>query len=201
MSKHAQSVTITHSGRSFEAIEWSPATPAGTVVVAVEGDVADLVGPVAEMLMNRYRVIGVELKSAWDVVTAAWWAADPVVVLAQGDAGRIGCEAARLAPGAVRALVLADYAPEPGSADVAGLAVPVLVFSGRESTDETHAQAVAAHSEIAGSHLIELDGCGELPTKNCATALAESVTWYLAELGKPFMEFNGEGAEPVDPRR
>ena len=143
------------------------------------------------------------LKSAWDPITIAWAAMDPVVLLAQGDAGLIACETARLAPGAVRALVLADYAPEPTAKVHMGLAVPILVFRGRESSAETHAQAVKVRDEIPGSHLIELDDCSELPTKNCPTALAESLMWYLDDLGKPMMEFDefsGSQSEPVDPR-
>ena len=153
--------------------------------------------------MGRSRVIGVALKSKWDPVTIAWWAADPIVLVAQGEAGHVACDTARLAPGALRALVLADYAPEPKSADHSGLAVPVLVFHGRESSAETHARAVKLHDEIGGSHLIELDDCAELPTKNCATALARSLTWFLDGLGKPFQEFtqfSGSGTEPVDPK-
>ena len=203
ISKRAEPVRIEHSGRRVDVLEWSAGHPKATIVVAVSGDVAGQVGPVAEKLMKTHRVIGVELNSQWNPVTIAWSVAEPIVLLAQGDAGRIACDTARLAPGALRALVLADYAPEPGSANHSGLAVPVLVFHGRSSPAKTHAQAVKLHEEIEGSHLIEPDNCGELPTKNCPGVLAESVTWFLEELGKPFMEFTGfadSSKEPVDPK-
>lgn len=197
------SVQIEHSGRKVDALEWKTATSITTVVIAVDGGVSELVSPVAEKLMDRHRVLGVNLRSAWDAVTIAWGSQDPIVLLAQGESGRTACETAQLAPGALRALVLADYAPKAGNHDAAGVVVPVLVFHGRESSAETHAQAVRFRDEISGSHLIELDGCAELPTKNCATALAESLTWYLDELGKPVMEFEefaGAEKEPLDPR-
>ena len=199
----AEPVRMGHSGRTVDGLLWQDGESGVTIVVAVDGDIADTVGPLAEKLMEHNRVIGVVLKSKWDPVTIAWWSADPVVLVAQGEAGRVACDAARLAPGSLRALVLADYAPIPGSTDHAGLAVPVLVFHGRASSGETHAQAVKLHEEITGSHLIEPDDCAELPTKNCASVLAESVSWFLDDLGKPFMEFtqfSGSGAEPVDPK-
>ncbi len=201
--RKAAPVTIEHTSRSIEALEWSSVSSDTTIVVAVDGDVAELVGPVAEELMARNRVIGVNLASAWDPVTVSWWAQDPVVLLAQGDAGALACKTALLAPGALRALVLADYAPTEGSDEHGEIKTPVLVFHGRDSSAETHAQAVKFRDEVAGSHLIELDSCNELPTKNCATALAESLTWYLDELGKPLQEFSdfaGADQEPADPR-
>ncbi len=201
--RSAVPVTIEHTGRSVSALEWKTVSSGPTIVVAVEGDIAELAGPVAEKLMDNNRVIGVSLTSAWDPVTIAWWAADPIVLLAQGAPARLACKTAKLAPGALRALVLADYSPGQDSDASTGIVVPVLVFHGRDSSAETHTQAVRLHEDIPGSHLIELDGCVELPTKNCATALAESLTWYLDELGKPFMEFdqfNGASKEPVDPR-
>jgi len=151
--------------------------------------------------MGENRVIGIRMQSPWDAVTIAWWAQEPVVLLAQGAAGEHACNAARLAPGSLRALVLADVPP--GSADFGGIGVPVLVFHGRESSTESHAQAVQEHDDIPGSHIIELDGCGEFPTKNCAGALAESLSWYLQTLGQPVMEFTdfaGADAEPLDPK-
>ncbi|MDA1296871.1 MAG: hypothetical protein O3B04_02570 [Chloroflexi bacterium] len=204
--RRAEPVKIEHTARSVDALEWSAVTSATgrpTIVLAVEGDIADVAGPLAEKLMDRNRVIGVVLKSKWDPVTIAWWAADPVVVVAQGAACRVACETARLAPGALRALVLADCIPRKAAGGQYGLAVPVLVFQGRESSAGTHAQAVRLSDDIVGSHLIELDDCAELPTKNCATTLAESLTWFLDELGKPFMEFDkfaGSGKKPVDPK-
>lgn len=201
--RYAEPVQIEHTGRCVNGLEWSTGVDGTTVVIATTGEIADVVGPTAEMLMGKNRVIGVELKSAWNPVTIAWWAANPVVLVAQGDAGKLACDAARLAPGAIRALVLADYAPEPGPVDHSGLAVPVLVFHGRSSPARTHAQAVKLHEEIDGSHLIEPDGCGELPTKNCPSVFTESLNWFLHELGKPFMEFNqfeGSHKEPVDPQ-
>ncbi len=200
--RKASAVEIEHTGRTVEALEWSSPTSGPTIVIAVDGDVADLVSPVAEQLMDSNRVIGVNLKSAWDAVTVSWWAQDPVVLVAQGDAGKLACDTARLAPGALRALVLADAAPGNNGVDHSHLVVPVLVFHGRESSAETHEQAVKIKGQIADSHLIELDGCSDLPTKNCATALAQSLEWYLAELGKPTMEFSdfaGSDEEPPDP--
>lgn len=199
----AASLQIENSGRSVDALEWKSVSSVTTVVIAVEGDVAELVGPVAEKLMERNRVIGINMHSAWNPLTIAWWLREPIVLLAQGSSGRLACETARLAPGALRSLVLADYAPETETRDHSDVVVPVLVFHGRESSAETHAQAVRVRDEIPGSHLIELDGCAELPTRNCATALAESLMWYLDDLGKTVMEFDtfaGAEKEPVDPQ-
>lgn len=201
-NRRAAPVKIEHTARSVDALEWSTPGSVSTIVVAVDSDVANLIGPVAEKLMDRFRVIGISLKAKMDPVTVSWWATDPVILLAQGKAGETACETARLAPGAIKALVLADYAP-PVDEDTSPLAVPVLLFTGRESSSESHEAAVAAHSHMRGSKLIELDGCADQPTKNCPTALAESLTWYLEELGKPYMEFSdfsGSDTEPVDPK-
>lgn len=201
--QRAEPVRMGHSGRTVEGLLWQDVVSGATIVVAVDGEIADTAGPLAEKLMEQNRVIGIVPNSKWDPVTIAWWSADPVVLVAQGETGRVACDAALLAPGSLRALVLADYAPKPGSIDHAGLAVPVLVFHGRASSGETHAQAVKLHEEITGSHLIEPDDCAELPTKNCASVLADSVNWFLGDLGKPFMEFtqfSGSGTEPVDPK-
>lgn len=133
----AASLQIENSGRSVDALEWKSVSSVTTVVIGVEGDVAELVGPVAERLMERNRVIGINLNSAWDPLTIAWWLREPIVLLAQGASGRLACETARLAPGALRALVLADYAPEPEASDHSEVDVPVLVFHGRESSTST----------------------------------------------------------------
>lgn len=202
-TRKAAPVQIEHSGHRIYAFEWSTVSSTTTIVVAVFGDVADQVGPLAEELMDRARVIGIHPLSAWDPVTIAWSIAEPVVLLAQCETGWFACDTARLAPGAVKALVLVDHSSLPDADGKSGLAVPVLLFHGRESSAETHAQAVKTHELFSGSHLIELDGCGELPTKNCASALAESLMWYLDELGKQVMEFDafaGADREPVDPR-
>ncbi len=194
-------VTIEHSGRTVDALEWSSIDSKQTVVVAVDGNVADMVAPLAGELEHTYRVNGASLRRGWDAVTVSWWAQEPLVLIAQGRAGELACDAARLAPGAIRALVLADVPPS--SANLSGIVVPTLVFHGRDSSAETHAQAVKTHHEIPGSHIIELDGCAELPTKNCPAALAESLSWYLSHLGDPvieFTDFDGSDAEPVDPK-
>ena len=197
----AAPVKIEHTARSVDGLEWSTPGSVSTIVVAVDGDVANLVGPVAELLMDRFRVVGISIGARMDPVTISWWAADPVILLAQGRAGGIACETARLAPGAIKALVLADYAPPTNVKDASPLPVPVLLFTGRDSSTESHEAVVAAHSVIEGSKLIELDGCAEQPTKNCPTALAESLTWFLDQLARPYMEYESSAdKEPVDPK-
>lgn len=201
--RKAEPVAIEHTGRTANALEWSTPGSISTVLVAVEGDVAELVSPVAENLMDRFRVIGVNLESSWDPVTVAWWAADPVVLVAQGTQANTACETALLAPGAVKALVLAEASDDIDTETVSSIAISTLVFRGRQSESQSHEAAVDLHQAISGSHLIELDGCGDQPTKNCPTALAESLTWYLGELGKPhieFSDFSGANEEPVDPK-
>ncbi len=200
-NRRAAPVKIEHTARSVDALEWSTPGSVSTIVVAVDGDVANLVGPVAELLMDRFRVVGISLGARMDPVTISWWAADPVILLAQGRAGGIACETARLAPGAIKALVLADYAPPTNVKEASPLPVPVLLFTGRDSSTEPHEAAVAAHGHIPDSKLIELDGCADQPTKNCPTALAESVTWFLDQLARPYMEYESSaGAEPIDPK-
>jgi pimeloyl-ACP methyl ester carboxylesterase len=202
----AQPRTIQHSGRRVETVEWNSDRQETTIVIAVDGDVLDLVSPIARMLMDRFRVIGMSPRSAADLTAVVKSLDEQVVLLAQGDTGKLAFEAALKTPPAIKALVLAEYAPEAGSLrdiDFSPVTTPVLVFRGRESAAETHAQAVRVHEEIPSSQLIELDNCGNLPTKNCPTQLSESLRWFLAEVGKPYMEFEdfpGADAEPVDPK-
>ena len=195
--------TIRHSGHSVDAVEWNTEAQETAIVVVVDGDVLELVSPLAHMLMDTFRVIGISPESAQDAVTVVQSLTEPTILLAQGDAGKLACEAALLVPAAITALVLADYAPRAGSINHSSLAIPVLVFHGRQSAAETHAQAVRVHEEIPGSQLIELDNCGSLPTKDFPTQLSESVRWFLHEMGKPhmqFADFPGSEAEPVDPK-
>jgi hypothetical protein len=202
----AQRRTIQHSRRSVEAVEWNSDREQPTIVVAVDGDALNLVSPIARMLMDTFRVIGVSPSSADDLTAVAKSLNEPFVFLAQGSAGKAACEAAMKIPAAIKALVLAEYAPKPGSRigeTHASLTVPTLVFRGRQSTAESHEQAVHVHEEIPGSQLIELDNCGNLPTRDFPTQLSESVRWFLDELGQPYMEFEdfpGSEAEPVDPK-
>ena len=175
-------------------------------MVAVAGDVLNLVSPIARMLMNQFRVIGVSPSSPGDIVAIAKSSQKPVVLLAQGSVGKSACEATLKAPSAIKALVLAEYAPKPGGPsgkDHSAITVPTLVFRGRQSTAESHEQAVRVHEEIPGSQLIELDNCGSLPTRDFPTQLSESVRWFLDELDNQYMEFDdfpGSEAEPVDPK-
>ena len=199
----AEKRTLRHSVKIVEALEWSPEKPEMTIVVVVSGNVVDLVSPLARLLMDKFCVIGISPVSVDDLVASVKSFDEPVVLLAQGAVGKLACEASLQATASIKALVLADYAPQPGSVNHRSVKVPALVFHGRESAAETHAQAVLVHEEIPGSQIIELDNCGRLPTKHCPTELSESIRWFLDELGKPFMEFEdfpGSDKEPVDPK-
>lgn len=185
--------------RVLTGLEWSSDADSAPLVLADENCSAELFGPFAEKAMDAFRVIGIPLSSHWDPITTSWWAGEPVVLVAQGNAGKLACEAAIAAPGAIRALILADYAPEDGSTSHKGVVLPTLVFHGRQSDAKTHAQAVKLHEEIQGSHLIEPENCGAAPTKSCAEPLSAAVKWFVSELSNPHMEFQ-TGTEPVDPR-
>jgi pimeloyl-ACP methyl ester carboxylesterase len=160
---------------------------------------AEVLGPLAEQLSVKYRVVGIPFNHYWDAITAAWNAGEPVILIAQGGAGARACLAAVAAPGSFRALVLADYAPPEDSDEYRGVIVPTLVFHGRQSPAETHAQAVRLHERVLNSRLIEPENCGPQPTRSCAPVLAESIDWFLSGLGREYMEF-AAGSEPVDPR-
>jgi hypothetical protein len=197
--KMAEPVTVSHSMRNVAGLEWRTATSGAPLVIAAPELSAESLAPFAERAMARFRVIGIKAVTPWDPITTCWWAGEPVILLAQGAAGKLACQSALTAPGAVKALILADYAPAKGDTAHRGIIVPTLVFHGRQSGAETHAQAVRLHEEIPGSHLIEPEDCGAEPTRTCAEPLAQSLEWFLGELGAAPMLF-GDGPEPVDPR-
>jgi pimeloyl-ACP methyl ester carboxylesterase len=186
-------------GSSLDGIEWSTLSKSPLVIAGKEAS-AGLFGPFAEQMMGRFRVVGIKADTYWNTITTVWWAGEPAVVVALGETGRLACRAASISPGSFRALVLADYVPPAGSTEHKGLAVPTLIFRGRQSKAQSHEQAVKLHEEMRGSHLIEPENCGAEPTKTGATVLAESITWFLEELGKPYMEFK-TSQKPVDPKK
>ena len=198
-NRDAEPVIIDHSMRTLDGLDWNAGGTQIPIVIASDTLSADALAPFAERVVSGRRVVGIKANSHWDPITTSWWVGQPVVLLAQGAAGKLACQTALAAPGSIHALVLADYAPEPGDTSHSGIAVPTLVFHGRQSDTETHAQAVRLHEEIPNSHLIEPESCGAEPTRTCAEPLAAALEWFLAELGKPYMQF-GNGGEPVDPR-
>ena len=197
-TKRAAPVVVEHSGRTLEGWEWSGVDGAPPLIFAVRDCTAEIVEPLAERLAKTFRVIAVSARGQWDVITTAWWAGEPAILVAQGDAGALACRAADTAKGAFRALALADYVPAQGSGDHRGLTVPALVFRGRQSDAQSHQQAVALHEEIAGSHLVEPEDCGATPSQSCAGPFAEAIEWYAGALGERSMDF-ATGQATVDP--
>ena len=197
-SKLAAPILVEHVGRKLEGWEWASREGAPPLVFAARDCTPEIAGALAERLSKTFRVIAVPVNGQWDIITAAWWAGEPVVLVAQGEAGALACRAADTAKGAFKALVLADYAPAKGSDDHRCLAVPALVFRGRQSDAQTHLQAVALHEEIAGSHLVEPEDCGATPSQSCAGPFSQAIEWFVATLGETHMDY-ATGQTSVDP--
>ena len=146
-------------------------------------------GNLAAGLVSDYRILALE-KSEWPLLMEGIWAAgEPAVLVAQGVAAGPAIQCAIEAPGSVRAAVLVDYALPSGATGPTSLVMPCLVFRGRQSDVTSHADAVALHEAIPGSHLIEPENCGAWPDESTASALEESIRLFLSRLGAPFAEY------------
>lgn len=140
-------------------------------------------------MASDYRMLALE-KSEWPLLIEAIWASgEPAVLIAQGDAAETAIHVATVAPGSVRAAVFVDYALPDGADATIRLAMPNLVFRGRQSNVTSHADAVALHEAIPGSHLIEPENCSAWPDDTIAPALEESVRLFLSRLGQPFAAY------------
>ncbi len=186
---HVETSIAQFPGREIPVLEWSDGEPRPPIIMlAGSGSAGDWSG-LAAGLATDYRMLALE-KSEWPLLIEAIWASgEPAVLVAQGDAAETAIHVATVAPGSVRAAVLVDYALPDGTDATIRLAMPSLVFRGRQSNVTSHADAVALHEAIPGSHLIEPENCGAWPDHTSAPALEESVRLFLSRLGEPFAAY------------
>ena len=186
---HVDTSIAQFPGREIPVLEWSDGEPRPPIIMLSGSGAASDWGNLATGLATDYRMLALE-KSEWPLLMEAIWASgEPAVLVAQGDAAGPAIQCAIEAPGSVRAAVLVDYALPAGAVGPTGLAMPCLVFRGRQSDVTSHADAVALHEAIPGSHLIEPENCAAWPDDSTASALEESVRLFLSRLGAPFAEY------------
>ena len=186
---HVETSIAQFPGREIPVLEWSDGEPRPPMIMLAGSGSASDWAQLASGLVSDYRLLAVE-KSEWPLLMEAIWASgEPAVLVAQGDAAGPAIQVAVEAPGSVRAAVLVDYALPDGVAGPVNIAMPSLVFRGRQSDVTSHADAVALHEAIPGSHLIEPENCGAWPDASNAPALEESVRLFLSRLGAPFAAY------------
>ena len=186
---HVETSIAMFPGREIPVLEWSDGEPRPPVIMLAGSGTAGDWGNLAAGLVSDYRMLAIE-KSEWPILMEAIWASgEPAVLVAQGDAAGPAIQCAIEAPGSVRAVILVDYALPDGAAGPVSLVMPCLVFRGRQSDVTSHADAVALHEAIPGSHLIEPENCAAWPDDSSASALEESVRLFLSRLGAPFAEY------------
>ena len=186
---HVEKSIAQFPGREIPVLEWSDGEPRPPIVMLAGSGPAREWGQLAAGLATDYRMLALE-KSEWPLLIEAIWASgEPAVLVAQGDAAETAIHVASVAPGSVRAAVLVDYALPDGADGIIKLAMPCLVFRGRQSDMTSHADAVALHEAIPGSHLIEPENCGAWPDSTCGPALGDSVRLFLSRLGEPFAAY------------
>ena len=186
---HVETSIAMFPGREIPVLEWSDGEPRPPVIMLAGSATAGDWGNLAAGLAPDYRMLAIE-KSEWPLLMEAIWASgEPAVLVAQGHAAGPAIQVAIEAPGSVRAAVLVDYALPAGVTGPMNIVMPSLVFRGRQSDVTSHADAVALHEAIPGSHLIEPENCGAWPDDSSASALEESVRLFLSRLGAPFAEY------------
>lgn len=192
---------LLYGGRTIKCLEWTGQKAGAPPIVLV----ADQGGPkdwnaFADQMSVDHRVLAVAPEESSSLLQVVWAVGEPAIVVTQGTTGREACRVASVAPGAVRALVLCDYAAPADATEHKSVAVPSLVVRGRQSEALNHDDAVALHEAIPDSHLVEPEHCGSWPAKDCADDFETAVRWFIQELGKPMMEFEVQGGDPKDPR-
>ena len=128
-----------------------------------------------------------DVYAAWDIPTytlvqTIWAIGEPVSVIAQGKAsGNIALDAARLAKGAVRALVLVDFGLDEGDqSSFVSTTCPLLLVRGRQSEIAGHQEIVSARSALGEKvKLVELENCGDYAAQSCPQDFAATIEWFL----------------------
>ena len=186
---HVETSIAMFPGREIPVVEWSDGESRPPILMLAGSGAASDWAQLATGLATDYRMLALE-QSEWPLLIEAIWASgEPAVLVAQGDAAEAALKVASVAPGSVRAAIVVDYALPHGAARSVKLAMPCLVFRGRQSDTTTHGDAVALHEAIPGSHLIEPENCSAWPDIDSALALEESIRLFLSRLGAPFIEF------------
>ena len=186
---HVETSIAMFPGREIPVLEWSDGESRPPILMLAGSGAASDWGALATGLATDYRILALE-RAEWPLLMEAIWASgEPAILVAQGDAAETAIQVASVAPGSVRAAVLVDYALPDGAASPVKLAMPCLIFRGRQSDITTHGDAVALHEAIPGSHLIEPENCGAWPDGASAPALEESIRLFLSRLGAPFAEY------------
>ena len=135
---HAETSIAMFPGREIPVLEWSDGESRPPILMLAGSGAASDWGALATGLATDYRILALE-RAEWPLLMEAIWASgEPAILVAQGDAAEAAIQVASVAPGSVRAAVLVDYALPDGAASPVKLAMPCLIFRGRQSDITTH---------------------------------------------------------------
>ena len=99
------------------------------------------------------------------------------IIAFDNDSVRAVCASAEI--NSVGALILVECAPPD---ELQPPDCPVLLVSGRQSSQITHSQQVAAFERLRHGQIVELESCGGDPLAEQPEQLAETVRWFLSTL-------------------
>ena len=177
-------ISEVYSDRKIHGKEWMCDSLKSPILV-ISGDCSlAFCTDIPEQLSKSSKVLAVEVDSYLDVVAASWFLGEPVVLVALGSAGKLACKAASISNGAFKAVVLVDSDMVSDSVNYNGLGTDFLIFRGRQSLSQTHAEAVGLSESFSNSFLIEPENCGSFTSSGFAVLFANCLGWYLSTLGK-----------------
>ncbi len=203
MPPKALTIPLRSEGRAA-GLEW-PAPPGSVtcVLTSSEHGPADW-DEFARTLDAKLSLVALPPGVGVDATTDLVPAGEKFLVVAHGEAGRAALKFAAAGNRALAGLVLADFAPGPGSVRPGGLPCPALLLRGRQSTAVSHEAIVRARERLPGSWLIEPEDCGAWPFGSCPEAAAGAVLWFATAVGARQPEIAaqaGDAEAPVDPRQ
>ena len=172
---------------TVDAKQWQPEDSNGTppnAPIILLSDAADATKWVAfaEIAGKSGEVNAVWELTPYTIAQTIWAVGEPCTLISLGQQpGLVALNAANLAKGGVRSLVLVDF----GLIDDQILppttfAGSVLLLRGRQSAVADHQSAVVARSKIGEKcRLVELENCADNAPESCPRDFATAVDWFL----------------------
>jgi len=189
------------SGTDVRVDAWPGSDAAQPIVIVAPGSSSADWHEMAVRLVASRAPLLAGVSSAHELVQLIWEIGEPVLLLSQGvTAAAWVSQVVNIAPGAVSALAICDGAVPTGL--IATMhAVPTLVLRGRQSTLQSHEDAVRLHDSLPHSMLIEPEDCGDFPAKDNPDATAAALNLFTTGPGDAGDRGGGvlSADEPVDP--
>ena len=180
MSHLEQIAVMLQSGSTLQIHAWPGSEAAQPMIIVAPDSSPDYWSDFVSGLTQSHSAIFAEVSSPYDLLMLIWEIGEPTLLLGEGlEAAHWISKIVDIAPGAVNATIICD-GDIPASRINQMHDVPTLILRGRQSTIQSHQQAVQMHERLRNSTLAEPEHCGNYLARYDPDVAAAAVNWFIA---------------------